>query len=291
MSTPKVRAAPSPSPRGGSRKVAEPHFLGSTPKVRAAPSPSPRGGSRKVAEPHFLGSTSQTLAVALLLLTGAAAHAEDRPTFLNGMPCVAEVCIGDEARVLGNIPWEAALNPVNDVPLARSRVSDEALASLSDVLEGDDAAVRTLAPYWYLHRLDKVALAALGEIRAVCANVSVSERMTGTYRSKQGLLTEVSVEPVPTEAGLRFEVASIVQYLDPALGDGQLKAMADEFAARYVGLPHFPGPDTPGGGLILHAPRGPQLKLLAPFGASLERARRYSDWSECDGHDLNANSS
>ncbi|MEO8808053.1 MAG: hypothetical protein ABI433_18380 [Burkholderiaceae bacterium] len=227
------------------------------------------------------------VAITLLLLS-TTAHAEDNPPFLNGMPCVAEVCIGDDARTLGDIPWVAAVNPANDVPLARSSVSDEALSRLSDVLEGDDAAVRTLAPYWYLHRLDKGALAALGEIRAVCANVSISERMTGTYQSKQGLLTEVSVEPVPTETGLRFEVASIVQYLEAPLGDGRLKALAGELNARYSGLPHFPGPNKPGGGLILHSPRGPHLKLLAPFGESLERARRFSDRSECNGHDLEA---
>ncbi|MEP6875111.1 MAG: hypothetical protein ABI887_12165 [Burkholderiales bacterium] len=228
------------------------------------------------------------MAVTLVLLSAAAAHSEDKPPFMNGMPCVAEVCIGDDARTLGDIPWAAALNPANDVPLARSSVSDEALSRLGDVLEGDDDAVRTLAPYWYLHRLDKVALAALTEIRAVCANVSISERMTGTYRSKQGLLTEVSVEPVPTEMGLRFEVASIVQYLEAPLGDGQLKAIADEFKARYRGLPHFPGTDTPGGGLNLHSPRGPHLKLLAPFGEALERARRFSDRSDCNGLNLDA---
>ncbi|MEP7298634.1 MAG: hypothetical protein ABI702_20810 [Burkholderiales bacterium] len=228
------------------------------------------------------------MAVALVLLCATAAHAEDKPPFLNGMPCVAEVCIGDDARTLGDIPWVVAVNPANDVPLARSGVSEEALSRLGGVLERDDDAVRTLAPYWYLHRLDNGALAVLGQIRAVCANVSISERMTGTYRSEQGLLTEVSVEPVPTETGLRFEVASIVQYLEAPLGDGQLEAVASEFNARYRGLPHFPGPDTPGGGLNLHSPRGPHLKLLAPFGEALERARRFSDRSECNGLTLEA---
>lgn len=131
-----------------------------------------------------------SLAVVVLLMFGTAALAADKPPFLNAMPCVAEVCIGDDARNLGDIPWETALNPANDVPLSRSRLSDEALASLGDVLEGDDDAVRKLAPYWYLHRLDKVALDALGKIRALCANVNISDRMTGTYRSKQGYLTE-----------------------------------------------------------------------------------------------------
>ena len=42
MSAPKVRAAPSPPPRGGSRSVAQPHLLESTPAAAAWPAAAPR---------------------------------------------------------------------------------------------------------------------------------------------------------------------------------------------------------------------------------------------------------
>ena len=52
QSAPRAGLRP-PAPRGGTRKVAKPHFLVSAPRAGLRP-PAPRGGTRKVAKPHFL---------------------------------------------------------------------------------------------------------------------------------------------------------------------------------------------------------------------------------------------
>ena len=221
----------------------------------------------------------------LPLLLAASTQAATRAPVENGMPCVARVCVGDDARSLAGIPWVAPVNPANNVPLSRSRVSEADLAELDDVLDGPAHAVRTLAPYWYLRRLDAVALAALADIRAVCANIGASDRLTGTYRNGRGLLTDVSLEPVESGTGLRFVVAAIVQHLAADSSADDLAAAGADFRARYAGVPAYASREAPGAVWVTHSAQGAYLKLLAPIGDAARRAREYRDAAACETHD------
>jgi hypothetical protein len=162
---------------------------------------------------HAVMVVARALCFSLLLCCAWAASA-GRPFAEGGMPCVDEVCVGDDALSLMHLPWQRATGPGTDTPLADARVSASYLDDVHSVLRGDEEAIRRIAPYWYLRVLDADGLRALTGIRAVCESPGVDGRLHGVYVDEQGHRTVVSFEPVASFAGARprFLVAAIVRY-------------------------------------------------------------------------------
>jgi hypothetical protein len=199
------------------------------------------------------------------------------------MPCVDEVCVGDDALSLMHLPWQRATGPGTDTPLADARVSASYLDDVHSVLRGDEEAIRRIAPYWYLRVLDADGLRALTGIRAVCESPGVDGRLHGVYVDEQGHRTVVSFEPVASFAGARprFLVAAIVRYFsadDPV----HLKVVAKEVADRYRGLPAYATATEPAAAWISVAASGPHLRLLAPAGDPVERDANLRRHAECE---------
>jgi hypothetical protein len=199
------------------------------------------------------------------------------------MPCVEEVCVGDDAKDLTHVPWEEATVPGTDVPLGQSRVPEAYLARLRVMLRGAPDAIRALAPYWFLRRLDASGLSALSGIRAVCETMNLSDRLEAKYSSEPGLRTVVSFEAVADDDGRiqRFLVAAIHRYVEGIHDHVQLKAIGKAFSARYQGLPLYASPTDAAAGWIASAARGAHLRLLAPIGDSVQRDINLRKHPEC----------
>ena len=207
----------------------------------------------------------------------------DNPPVRNGMPCVEEVCVGDDAMALQHVQWQTAVIPGTDTPLTGAGVSDHHLERLRLVLRGDRGARRAVAPYWITHQVDGVGLGALSRIRAVCEYPGLSHRLRGTYLSRQGFRTVVSFEPVASDdaSTLRFVVASIHQYVDGSPTSPRLMAIGEQFAARYAGLPMYASAAEAAAAWLPAAMGGPHLRLLAPFGDSMKLEANLRKHPEC----------
>jgi hypothetical protein len=207
----------------------------------------------------------------------------DNPPIRDGMPCVEEVCLGDDAAALQHLQWKAAIVPGTHTPLTEAGVSDHHLERLRAVLRGDLGARRAVAPYWITHQVDRVGLGALSRIRAVCEYPGLSHRLRGTYLSRQGFRTVVSFEPVASDdaSTLNFVVASIHQYVDGSPTTPRLMAIGEQFAARYAGLPMYASAAEAAAAWLPAAMGGPHLRLLAPFGDSMKLEANLRKHPEC----------
>ena len=207
----------------------------------------------------------------------------DNPAIRDGMPCVEEVCVGDDAKELRHLRWKTAMIPGTDTPLSQAGVSDHYLQRLRTVLRGDRGARRAVAPYWVTRQVDGAGMAALSGIRAVCEYPGLSHRLRGTYFSRDGFRTVVSLEPIASDDGRaqRFVVASIHQYVDGSPTSARLKSIGEQFAVRYAGLPMYASATKAAAAWIPAATRGPHLRLLAPFGDSMKLEANLRRHPEC----------
>lgn len=205
------------------------------------------------------------------------------PPIRHGMPCVEEVCVGDDAMALQHVRWQTAVIPGTDTPLTGAGVSDQYLERVRTALRGDRGARRAIAPYWITHQVDAVGLMALSGIRAVCEYPGLVHRLRGTYLSREGFRTVVSFDPVAPDDGrtLRFVVASIHQYVDGSPTTARLMAIGEQFAGRYLGLPKYASATEAAAAWFPAAIGGPHLRLLAPFGDSLKLEANLRKHPEC----------
>jgi len=200
-----------------------------------------------------------------------------------GMPCVEEVCVGDDVLELAHVAWQPAVNPTNGQPLSESRTSRMYTDRLKIILRADDAAIEAVAPYWYLRRFDAEGFRVLASIRAVCEDLGVSGRLRATYMDRQGRATEVHFEPVPSDdaKSQRFLVAAIRSYVGGDTDASRLKRIGAELVAPYQGFNTFGSPNKPAAAWVPHARRGPNLTLLAPTGDPHERTSKLREHPEC----------
>lgn len=239
---------------------------------------APPGNDRRVFRLKRLSAI-----LCLTLLSFARIAWAGNPPIRDGMPCVEEVCVGDDAMALQHVLWQPAVIPGTDIPLTMARVSDRYLERLRTVLRGDRGARRAVAPYWITHQVDGVGLRLLSGIHAVCEYPGVSHRLRGTFLSREGFRTVVGFDPVASDDGKthRFAVASILQYVGGSPTSARLLALGEQFAARYAGLPMYASTTEAAAAWFPVAMRGPHLRLLAPVGDSTNREANLREHPKC----------
>lgn len=162
----------------------------------------------------------------------SAANATAQEVEKNGLPCVAEVCVGDGLDVLAGIDWQPALSPRGSParPLhVRDRVLETADRSfLTRVFRGvpEDAA-RWLAD----RKFDQQGLRALAGVKAACAEHWVD----GTFVSAGGNPTTVTIKRLPDGAGgQRWTVVKISRQVAGAITTEQRREAEQALKARYA---------------------------------------------------------
>jgi hypothetical protein len=198
-------------------------------------------------------------------------------------PCFDEVCVGTPVRQLAPLPWQPVLDPNSGKPLSQASVSDGYLQKLAKVLRGDPEAIRTLAPYWVLRRVDSEGLKQLDKVVAVCQPLGVSGRLRAQYISADGYRTQVSFEPVASEDGgtQNFVVATITRFFSSSMGQDQVKELGRQIARKYAGFGTYPSSDKPGVRWLPFASDGPTLKLFAPIGDVFRRGMALRHHPAC----------
>jgi hypothetical protein len=173
------------------------------------------------------------LAAAALL---AAAHggAPAQPVEKNGLPCVAEVCLGDGLEALAGIDWQPALSSRSSgaKPLrVRDRVLETAdRTSLARLYRGVPAA----AEIWLAERsFDNEGLRTLAGVKAACAEHWVE----GHFVSAGGNPTTVMLKRLPDAAGgQRWTVVTIRRHIAGAVTTAQQHDAEVALKERYAGF-------------------------------------------------------
>lgn len=213
--------------------------------------------------------TFKALALALPLLalhTGVLAKDKLEK---NGLPCVAELCLGDTLADLSKIQWTPAQGSykINNKaePTASMRMSEDKMRDIKDMYPFAGEA----APYLHANQFDSGALAALAKVTSACQ----PNELIGTYGGKGSAPTRVgiSLTPVPSDPNRQvWTVTTIVREFPSAVTNEERAEITKQLTRRYNKF-GAGNPDTP----TAKAGEGrffPSGMTRFGFGLSLARA-------------------
>lgn len=215
----------------------------------------------------------KALAIALSLL---AAHSNSmaQQTEKNGLPCVAEICIGDGLAELSKIQWTQASNPIklgNKLqPTSAHALSDDDLRSVKGTFPNPSDA----APYLFERQFDNAALPGLARIGAAC---QVNE-LVGSYGANGATPTRVGVSLTPSAtdpAKQIWTVTTIEREFPGLMSNEQRSQINTQLKLRYAQFGAFNsnlGSGKPGEGRFI-----PSGMTRFGFGLSMVRARDEGD--------------
>lgn len=151
----------------------------------------------------------------------------------NGLPCVAEICLGDGIPELSRIQWDRAKNPFSSPkkPLytVSRKLSKSEMNMLQSRFRGD---LVQAAPFLADNLFDSVALSSLSRVTAACAK----NELIGTYTTPSGNPTRVGIALTPSQSDVskqRWTVVSIVRSFPSAVSEEQKAEVEAELAKRY----------------------------------------------------------
>lgn len=201
-----------------------------------------------------------------------AAHADDAAKLVkNGVPCVAELCLGDGLAELAKIQWDRAKNPFSKaqtVPYSATRkLSAGETRRVSEIYRGDTAPA---GAYLYDKMFDSESLGALARVKVACEQ----NELIGTYTTKGGNPTRVGIILTPdlADAGKQqWTVVSINRTFPAAVTNEQRAEVEQQLVERY----HAFGAKNPN---IRNAKAGEGRFFFtgSPFGFHLTLSRGYS---------------
>jgi hypothetical protein len=140
----------------------------------------------------------------------------------NGLPCINNICLGDDLSSLEKISWEAKK--------IRSKPS---LSKLKKVYRGSDESIQNAA--LYLDRgFDNEGLKFLKEIKVACQNKSIS----GKFVTENGNPTVVTVTLMPTKNPdqQRWTVTNIARTYPSAISNQQKTEVISQIKERYASI-------------------------------------------------------
>jgi hypothetical protein len=210
---------------------------------------------------------------ALAALAAGPCRAQHQPVE-NGMPCVSQLCVGENLQDLLQLPWD----DVNTVPPQPDTIEE-------GLIYADPATMQTVAAYWPKRTFDAAGLLALTQVDAVCQDLGVWQRPRASFTDSDGHRTAVSFEPVVSEDGHvnHFEVATITRWVDHDATPEDIRALGEDIAKRYAGLPPYPSSVSPGVLWRPTAAAGASLELFAPVGDPAQRAIDLNRHPMCHG--------
>lgn len=174
----------------------------------------------------------KVIAVAITL---CAAHAGSMGQDLekNGLPCVAELCIGDGLAELAKVQWvpaQASYKVNNKVQLtADHKLNDDDLRMLKVAFPNAGDA----APFLHDKMFDASALPALGRVGAACQ----ANELTGTYGASGDTPTRVGISLMPSLADptrQAWTVTTIVRDFPSADSNEERAELTRQLARKYA---------------------------------------------------------
>jgi hypothetical protein len=177
-----------------------------------------------------------TVALGFANVLPAQAQHQDNPTTVNGMPCIEEVCIGDDLKNLGHINWNSA-DP--SIKRASSKVP-------RNLAIGNAADIQAFAPYWNSQNLDTKSIKILSRIKGFCIPPLIN-LFYADYTNKSGkpVMLVISISTSPDGKTQRWIVRDIFKtiYIGATTDmqrqdlEAQIKAKYPSFAASPTSAP------------------------------------------------------
>ena len=208
----------------------------------------------------------KVIAVALTLI-GAHASSIGQALEKNGLPCVAELCIGDGIAELSKIQWAPAQSSYkvnNKVQLTgEKKLSDDDMR----VLKSTYPAAGEAAPFLHDRMFDATALPVLARVVAACQ----SNELTGYYGTSGDTPTRVGISLTPSASDpsrQAWTVTTITREFPSAVSNEERAATTKLLTKRYgkFGAGTRTVPDRPGEGRFF-----PSGMSKFGFGLSLFR--------------------
>lgn len=146
-----------------------------------------------------------TVALVFADILSAQAQHQDNPTSVNGMPCIEEVCIGDDLNNLGHINWRSAEPYIKS---ASSKVP-------RNLAIGNAADIKAFAPYWNSRNLDTKGIKILSHIKGFCIPPLLNT-FSADYLNKAGkqVILSIGISPSPDGKTQRWIVRDIFKTID-----------------------------------------------------------------------------
>jgi hypothetical protein len=174
----------------------------------------------------------KVLAVALpLLALHTAAIGQELEK--RGLPCVAELCLGDGIAELSKIQWAPAQNAfkINNKAEATGsmKLSDDKMRMLKSSYPGAGPEV---APYLHANQFDAAALPGLAKVAAACH----SNELIGTYGAGGSTPTRVGISLMPSlsdPSKQAWTVTTIVREFPSAVTNESRADISNQLKAKY----------------------------------------------------------
>ena len=151
----------------------------------------------------------------------------------NGLPCVAEICLGDGLAELSKVRWDRAKNPFSDPkkPLYTStrKLNAYEIQDLKTKFPGGSGLA---APYLNDKIFDSKALATLSHVNVACS----WSTLDGTYTTDSGNPTLVKIELLPNTSDTtkqQWTVTYISREYPTAVSREQQKEVESQLGERY----------------------------------------------------------
>lgn len=187
----------------------------------------------------------------------------------NGLPCVAEICLGDGLKELSKIQWAPAHNPIKLNNKAQATSAHPLSEDDLRALKGTFPEVNDAAPYLHERQFDTAALSNLSRITAACH----TNELIGTFGAAGATPTRVGISLLPSAADpakqawtvttIEREFPSIVTNQERARINKELNRKYAKFGAYNSNV----GTGTPGEGRFF-----PSGMTRFGFGLSMLRA-------------------
>lgn len=151
----------------------------------------------------------------------------------NGLPCVAEICLGDGIAELSKVQWDRAKSPFstpkNPGYTATRKISEGEMKMVQSRFRGDLAQA---APFLYDNMFDSGALSSISRVTAACER----NELIGTYTTQSGNPTRVGIALTPSQADTskqQWTVISIVRTFPAAVSNEQKAQIEAQLTERY----------------------------------------------------------
>lgn len=151
----------------------------------------------------------------------------------NGLPCVAEICLGDGIDALSKVQWDRAKNPFSTPTkpqyTAARKLRDGEVKMLQAQFRGDLSAA---GPFLSDKMFDALALPVLARVSAACA----PHELIGTFTTAAGNPTRVGIALIPDQTDTskqQWTVISITRNIPAVVTEQQKSEARAQLAERY----------------------------------------------------------
>lgn len=138
----------------------------------------------------------------------------------NGLPCVAEICLGDGIEELSQVKWDQIKYP--------HKMQMREMEIVNTVFHGD---TKQAAPFLLSKNFDSSAIAPLSRVIAACQ----LHKLDGIYTTQSGNPTHVTIQLVPNTDNTKqqWTVTYIYRLYPTAVSKEQRAEVIAQLAERY----------------------------------------------------------